>query len=325
MLSSYPAPNSVAGWKQIGAGWGSIYVLKFGGQLLSWGRNDLGQLAPKTLPPLLTHIAVGSAHALAMDADGVHAWGWGEHGNCGLHHKKGKHNTIVYKKDLPKGQKIVYIGAGCATSWICMKGDEPIASSVSPQSQEIANSTNPSAEQLVPRQPGSPPPETSGGMTFEGKMPPPLYDPQLRYRQLSYRELMAEVATDTQPPVDIYAQFCGYPQRRGVTTKMEKLWNDVQLRASMDSTYSALGKTETVDEASASLLNRSTMTKQDHSQTSEQSRGRTNSQGLVAAVLNSSIDPDSPGSLTDIESVTESQKELQAKDFSRAMNEASHK
>jgi protein ATS1 len=118
------APPAVPGWKDVGAGWGSITVLQEDGKLLSWGRDDHGQLAPPELPAL-SQIAIGSEHALGLTVEGeVLAWGWGEHGNCGPSTTngdvKGKWNTIASSKYLPPGSKIYNIGAGCATSWICI-------------------------------------------------------------------------------------------------------------------------------------------------------------------------------------------------------------
>lgn len=116
------APQAVRGWKDIGASWGSIFVLLENGVLLSWGRDDHGQLTPPGLPEL-SQIAVGSEHVLGLSASGdVLAWGWGEHGNCGpgtiQGDVKGRWNTIASSKHLPVGCKITSIGAGCATSWI---------------------------------------------------------------------------------------------------------------------------------------------------------------------------------------------------------------
>jgi protein ATS1 len=116
------APKYVKIWKDVGASWGSLFVLLQSGELLSWGRNDHGQLAPPDLPEL-SHVAVGSEHALGLTTDGeVLAWGWGEHGNCGPStidgDVKGRWSVIASSKYLPAGSKIISIGSGCATSWI---------------------------------------------------------------------------------------------------------------------------------------------------------------------------------------------------------------
>ncbi|KKY31510.1 putative rcc1 domain-containing protein [Diaporthe ampelina] len=116
------APATALGWKDVGASWGGVYILNQGGSLVSWGRNDHGQLAPPQLPKL-DRISIGSEHAIVVTEDGnVLAWGWGEHGNCGPKTEngdvKGRWNTIASIKYIPSGSEIVGIGAGCATSWI---------------------------------------------------------------------------------------------------------------------------------------------------------------------------------------------------------------
>ncbi|MCJ1296181.1 hypothetical protein MMC34_007747 [Xylographa carneopallida] len=116
------APESASGWTNIGASWGSIFVLHQSGNLISWGRNDHGQLTPANLPHI-AKMAVGSEHVLALTADGkVLTWGWGEHGNCGPDvDKDGDVKSpwgTIKTADHEGGQPIVGIGAGCATSWL---------------------------------------------------------------------------------------------------------------------------------------------------------------------------------------------------------------
>ncbi|KAL2136122.1 hypothetical protein VTI74DRAFT_5345 [Chaetomium olivicolor] len=116
------APESVIGWKEVGAGWGNVFVLKQDGTLLSWGRNDHGQLAPEDLGPV-KDLAVGSEHALALtEAGDLMVWGWGEHGNCGPingnNREKGQRNCIIA---AGKDTEVIMIGAGCATTWIAMR------------------------------------------------------------------------------------------------------------------------------------------------------------------------------------------------------------
>lgn len=112
------APVSVPGWKDIQASWGCIFVLFKDNRLVSWGRNDHGQLAPPNLPEI-DQIAIGSEHGLALSKDGkVYAWGWGEHGNCGpdvdAFGDAREAKEIILPTNLAK---IKGIGAGCATSW----------------------------------------------------------------------------------------------------------------------------------------------------------------------------------------------------------------
>ena len=116
------APETVPPWKDVGASWGSIFVLLESGDIISWGRNDHGQLPPSRLPKV-DKMAVGSEHAIAVTkSNGICTWGWGEHGNCGptvdeAGDVKGGHwNTIELPGD--ETTPIRGIGAGCATSWI---------------------------------------------------------------------------------------------------------------------------------------------------------------------------------------------------------------
>ncbi|KAJ5907538.1 hypothetical protein N7495_000220 [Penicillium taxi] len=123
----------------VGASWSGVYVcvapvetsnsssaVPPAGTLVAWGRNDRGQLPPSDLPPL-THLAVGSEHVVALLQDGsVAVFGWGEHGNCGLDtdphgNVAGSYNLIPLSGDIiAAGEKVVRVGAGCATSWLIM-------------------------------------------------------------------------------------------------------------------------------------------------------------------------------------------------------------
>ena len=101
-------------------------MLKGDGELVSWGRDDHGQLSSGDIGRV-RHIAVGSEHALALTEEGeLIAWGWGEHGNCGPIRdgtgEKGQRNQIASNKVLAReqGMEITMIGAGCATSWIAI-------------------------------------------------------------------------------------------------------------------------------------------------------------------------------------------------------------
>ncbi|UNI17266.1 alpha tubulin suppressor [Purpureocillium takamizusanense] len=124
---SSKAPATVPPWIDVGASWGDFYILQEDGSLLGWGRDDHGQLPPPGLPPL-RKIAVGSEHVVALSKAGdVLAWGWGEHGNCGPQVEnndvKGRWNVIASSKFIPPGSQIDRVGAGCATSWVCIASD----------------------------------------------------------------------------------------------------------------------------------------------------------------------------------------------------------
>ncbi|KAJ1659871.1 alpha tubulin suppressor [Dispira simplex] len=119
-LVAFSAPQGIRIIK-IASGWNHVVALCSEGSVYSWGRNDHGQLGARpysalndsepTVPPLdltvqssylhyratpervlfppdaapVVDISCGSEHTLALDARGVcYAWGWNEHGNCGL-------------------------------------------------------------------------------------------------------------------------------------------------------------------------------------------------------------------------------------------------
>jgi protein ATS1 len=111
------APKLLPPWKDIGASWGSMFVLLESGEILSWGRDDHGQLCPQDLPKV-QQIAVGSEHVVVLTEEGkVITWGWGEHGNCGSPvdengDVKGRWN------ELDISGEVATLGAGCATTFI---------------------------------------------------------------------------------------------------------------------------------------------------------------------------------------------------------------
>jgi protein ATS1 len=113
-------PN-ITRWKDIGASWGSLFVLLQSGKLLSWGRNDHQQLSPTTLPTVKA-IAVGSEHAICIsEGNQIFTWGWGEHGNCGPLKDTG--NVDFGETQIHVSATPVQVGAGCATSWIVIHND----------------------------------------------------------------------------------------------------------------------------------------------------------------------------------------------------------
>ncbi|KAH8691292.1 regulator of chromosome condensation 1/beta-lactamase-inhibitor protein II [Talaromyces proteolyticus] len=119
------ASDAAAGldWR-VWTSWHGVYVHAPDQAIISWGRNDRGQLPPLSLEKeKVALIAVGSEHVLALlqDRKTVVAFGWGEHGNCGPDvddqgNVKGRYNVIPL--ELTGGEKVVGLGAGCATSWI---------------------------------------------------------------------------------------------------------------------------------------------------------------------------------------------------------------
>jgi len=116
-------PKTLKGWKSVSASWGSIFVLMPNGDIHGWGRNDHGQLPPSDISKVAS-MAAGSEHVLALSSAGrVSAWGWGEHGNCGLpldsqSDVKGRSNAF----ELPFSVATAVWG-GCATSFIVVPGE----------------------------------------------------------------------------------------------------------------------------------------------------------------------------------------------------------
>ncbi|PHH59347.1 hypothetical protein CDD81_3351 [Ophiocordyceps australis] len=124
LLGDADSGDMAPAWLDAGAGWGTIYILTNKGSLIAWGRGHHGQLPPPNLPAL-KRIAVGSEHVVALTYDGdVISWGWGEHGNCGPSLGqtvvKDRWNVIASSNFIASNSRIHGIGAGCATSWICI-------------------------------------------------------------------------------------------------------------------------------------------------------------------------------------------------------------
>jgi protein ATS1 len=118
-------PDHVKGWKDIGATWHAIFVLFHDGTLTAWGKENMWQLLPPSLP-LLDKIAVGSDHILAVTDDGkLMSWGWGKHGNCGdlsmvKHEIKNDMVSGFWNEIIIPGE-IDFIGAGYCTSFVVTK------------------------------------------------------------------------------------------------------------------------------------------------------------------------------------------------------------
>lgn len=94
----------------------------------SRGNNSHGQLFPNSQVDVSKY-EIGSEHGLVLTKQNtVYAWGWGEHGNCGIHTASINENdieekvTFGYLNCLYKGSDpVVLLGAGCATSWLCLQ------------------------------------------------------------------------------------------------------------------------------------------------------------------------------------------------------------
>lgn len=125
--SSAPCPALICNWKDVGASFGTIYVLTRSGDIVSWGRNNRKQQPPAGALPRIIKMAIGSEHVVALDTGGnVWAWGWGEHGNCGPLGNSANGTGPLFQADshrlnLSAGGSITNIGAGWATSWVVVE------------------------------------------------------------------------------------------------------------------------------------------------------------------------------------------------------------
>ena len=108
---------------QFRAGWSHIFRL-INGRLTGFGPDTKGQLPSETLPNA-KRFAAGSEHCVAITAqDEVIAWGWGEHGNCGLPvDARGNvaNRWNVLPLSLRERENVVTVAAGCATTFVVIE------------------------------------------------------------------------------------------------------------------------------------------------------------------------------------------------------------
>ncbi|KAL0274038.1 UNVERIFIED_CONTAM: hypothetical protein PYX00_006566 [Menopon gallinae] len=110
------------------SGWSHSAILTGSGKVVSWGRNDYGQLGegrteswrPKTVEALIDvrQLILGSNHGVVLRHNGeVLCWGWNEHGNCGNGSCENVYEpTLLNTKDFD----IQLIGTGSAHSFFCV-------------------------------------------------------------------------------------------------------------------------------------------------------------------------------------------------------------
>ncbi|KAI9104671.1 regulator of chromosome condensation 1/beta-lactamase-inhibitor protein II [Phlyctochytrium arcticum] len=71
---------------QIACGWSFSVCISVNGKLEMWGRDDHHQTAGSSLSEV-HEVSCGSEHVLCLTtASACLAWGWNEHGNCGVGH-----------------------------------------------------------------------------------------------------------------------------------------------------------------------------------------------------------------------------------------------
>ncbi|KAI5962670.1 ATS1 [Candida pseudojiufengensis] len=108
--------------------WSSIHF-QTDDSFISFGINSHGQLfdykPKKQFNAAHVDFETGSEHGLLLLDSEVYAWGWGEHGNCGIS-KTNDTNTFnylnpIFTNDDSEASNIIYFKAGCATSWVVIE------------------------------------------------------------------------------------------------------------------------------------------------------------------------------------------------------------
>lgn len=95
--------------------WSSLHFLTKEHTIKSYGNNSHGQLF--TYSQSAKDMTVGSEHGVLLDDQNcVYAWGWGEHGNCGL--QSGNDLTELFRTQQ---ETVTLIFGGCATTFIATK------------------------------------------------------------------------------------------------------------------------------------------------------------------------------------------------------------
>lgn len=111
---------------KVHASWNGIYIHTVNDDVMAWGRNDRSQIPPMSFGHICK-LAVGSEHGLCVtkDTGKLLAWGWNEHGNCGVLGADGKPVDVVPEPteiSVPQmedgSKRIRFIAGGCATSWL---------------------------------------------------------------------------------------------------------------------------------------------------------------------------------------------------------------
>lgn len=112
-----PSGIPVRSMEYFRAMWSSIHY-KQAQTIVSIGNSKHGQKFNGDLNTQDFKFEVGSEHGLVYIRDELYAWGWGEHGNCGVSKQPG-HDQIIFSElnHIYTGH-IQLIAGGCATSWV---------------------------------------------------------------------------------------------------------------------------------------------------------------------------------------------------------------
>lgn len=110
-------PPVIHNIKAIGAGWSCIHMLKNDGSVESWGNDSHGQVSGHDNSRVkFKAISCGTEHVVGLESlsptrQRLWAWGWGEHGNCGVDGLKSHNEHIIHD-----GQTATMF-AGHANTW----------------------------------------------------------------------------------------------------------------------------------------------------------------------------------------------------------------
>ncbi|KAF7009254.1 hypothetical protein CFC21_023819 [Triticum aestivum] len=110
--------------KQLACGDSHCLAVTMAGEVLSWGRNQNGQLGlgttedsllPQTIQAFVgisvKMIAAGAEHTAAVTEDGeIYGWGWGRYGNLGLGDRNDR--FVPEKVSSVEGEKMVLVACG---------------------------------------------------------------------------------------------------------------------------------------------------------------------------------------------------------------------
>lgn len=104
--------------------WSSIHLM-IEGKIYSTGSDVYGQLLKiNQLQDIrIDYFNTGTEHGVAVDSSRgkVYAWGWGEHGNCGIAKDEEENGQFKELYSCKPQERIVAIYAGYANTWIVVK------------------------------------------------------------------------------------------------------------------------------------------------------------------------------------------------------------
>ena len=114
---------------QIKVGWTHVVCLYENGSVKSVGRSDYGQTNVSSLRSI-QRLSIGYEHGLAINTSKeLYAWGWNEHGNCGLGNTDNVLQPIKVDFGFENQQNVINCYAGSGHSFALIKKHSSSASS----------------------------------------------------------------------------------------------------------------------------------------------------------------------------------------------------